>query len=299
MNTLVLRTLAALLVALGAARRAEAIFGVADTSFVTVIANPAEAANWAAEIERLGDQLAAARETLGTVEQLRAYAGDPKAAVGELRDLGEISDAIATLSSDGQTDADFLRAWQAAGAPQRASSAAELLQSSGAGATMQVFGQPLDRDPSLYTAAARDADASGRMRGQIAGEQSARASIASELALAWNQFRSAGTESEKQAVLAEISQLQSQNQVLDTRRRAILDDFELADRQSRNAAGVREKAADEGMLAESALLNSETADRARAAEAQRLATLQKAAPTAAAPDYSGMKLWTTADGGGP
>lgn len=299
MNALVLRTLAALLVALGAAHRAGAIFGVADTSFVTVIANPAEAANWAAEIERLGDQLAAARETLGTVEQLRAYAGDPKAAVGELRDLGEITGALAALSSEGQTDADFLRAWQTAGASQRASSAAELLQSSGAGATMQVFGQPLDRDPSLYTAAARDADASGRMRGQIAGEQSARASIASELALSWNQFRSAGTESQKQAILAEISQLQSQNQVLDTRRRAILDDFELADRQSRNAAGVREKAADEGMLAESALLNSETADRARAAEAQRLATLQKASPTAAAPDYSGMKLWTTADEGGP
>jgi hypothetical protein len=65
------------------------------------------------------------------------------------------------------------------------------------------------------------------MRGQIADEQAARGSVAAELALAWSQFKAASTESSKQAILAEISQLQSQNQVMDTRRRALLDDLPL------------------------------------------------------------------------
>src|ERR1019366_9356157 len=106
------------------------------------------------------------------------------------------------------------------------------------------------------------------------------------------------TESGKQAVLAEISQLQSQNQVMDARRRAILDDIALSDRQERTAAGVRSRAADEQGLAESALLNATVEGRARGAEAQRGATLGKPAPAAPQPDYSGMRLWTTADAGG-
>lgn len=292
------RALGALMVLLGSVHSAHAIFGVADTSFVTVIANPAEAANWAAEIGRLSDQLEAARETLATADQIRNYAGDPKAAVAALRDLEGISGAISALSSGAQTDADLLRAWQTMAASQRVASASALLQSSGAGTSMQVFGQALGRDPSLYADAAQDADALTRLRSQIAGEQSARGSVASELALAWSQFRTAGTESQKQAILAEISQLQSQNQVMDTRRRAMLDDRDLSDREARNAAGVRSKAADEALLAGSALLSGAAQDRIRSAESQRLATLQKATPPAAEPDYSGVRLWTTADAGG-
>jgi hypothetical protein len=293
-----MRGLAAALALLCAARPARAFLGVGDTSFVTVIANPAEAANWAAELERLNDQLSAARGTLQTVGDLRAYAGDPRAAVAALRDLQEITAAISQLSAGGQTDADLLLAWQAMGASQRLLSAATLLQASGAGTTMQVFGQAQPRETALFAGLAQDAEASGQLRSQIAGEQSARASVAAELALAWGQFRAATTESGKQAILAEISQLQAQNQVMDTRRKAILDDLDLSDRQARTDANVRSKAADEQLLAESALLNADVAGREQGAQAQRMATLQKQVPQAPAADYSGMKLWTTADTGG-
>lgn len=163
---------------------------------------------------------------------------------------------------------------------------------------MQVFGQARPRDPSLYSGLARDAAASLGIRSQIASEQAARSTVASELAAAWAQFREAPTESSKQAILAEISQLETQNQVMDTRRRAVLDDLALSDRQERMDAGVRAKAADEQKMAESALLNAGAAGRVQAAEAQRTATLGKAPADAAEPDYSGIRLWTTADAGG-
>jgi len=284
--------------ALGAASSARAFLGIADTSFVTVIANPAEAANWAAEIEKLSDQLGAARETLETVAQLRAYAGDPRAAAGALSDLSAITAVIGELSAGGQTQADLLRAWQALGAAQRGLDAAALLASAGSGSTMQVFGQARARDPGLYAGLAADTGTSQAVRGQIANEQAARSSLAAELALAWVRFRAAPTESSKQAILAEISQLQAQNQVMDTRRRAILDDIAVADRLERTEAGVRSLAADEQGLAESAALNSAVEGRARGAEAQRMSTLQKTAPPRPQPDYSGLRLWTTADSGG-
>lgn len=294
-----LRSLAALAAFLVAACRARAFLGIGDVSFVTVVANPAEAANWAAELERLNDQLAAARGTLQTVGDLRAYAGDPRAAVAALRDLQEITGEINRLASGAQTDADLLGAWQALGSSQRLLSAAALLDASGAGSTMQVFGRQQARDPSLYVGLAQRADASGRLRDQIAGEQSARASVSSELALAWSQFRASTTESGKQAVLAEISQLQAQSQVMDARRRAILDDLDLSDRQERTQAAASSRAQDESLLAESALLNADAAAREQGAEAQRLATLRKTAAPVAAPDYAQVRLWTTADAGGP
>jgi len=284
--------------ALGAAQPARAFLGIADTSFVTVVANPAEAANWAAEIERLTGQLAAARATLDALTQLRAYAGDPRQAVRALRDLSEVTAAISGLSAGGQTEADLMRGWQAAGAAQRLLEAEALLAGAGPGATMQVFGETRARDAGLYAGLAADAGASRALRGQIAGEQAARTSVAWELAQAWAQFRAAPTESSKQAILAQISQLQSQNQLLDTRRRAILDDVALADRLQRTEASARSLAADEQGLAESAALNAAVEDRARAAEAQRAATLQKAAPPRPPPDYSALRLWTTADAGG-
>ena len=289
----------AALVALACAPcRAHAFLGIGDVSFVTVVANPAEAANWAAELERLNDQLAAARGTLQTVGDLRAYAGDPRAAVAALRDLQAITGEINRLEGGAQTDADLLGAWQAMGSSQRLLGAAALLDASGAGSAMRVFGQAQARDPSLYAGLAQRADASGRLRDQIAGEQSARASVSSELALAWSQFRASTTESAKQAVLAEISQLQSQSQVMDARRRAILDDLDLSDRQERTRAAVSSKAQDESLLAESALLNADLAAREQGAQAQRLATLRKTVTPAPAPDYGQVRLWTTADAGG-
>ena len=124
------------------------------------------------------------------------------------------------------------------------------------GETMQVFGDDRPRDTALYSRYASEADTAQQARGQISQEQLARVSVAAELALAWVRFRGATTESGKQAVLAEISQLQSQNQVMDARRRALLDDVELSDRQARTAAAVQSRAADEKLLAESSLLNA-------------------------------------------
>jgi hypothetical protein len=289
---------AGFLLALCAAFPARAFLGVADTSFVTVIANPAEAANWAAELEKLNSQLQAAQGQLQTLVELRSFAGDPRAAVAALGSLSEITGALGGLASGAQTDADLARAWQALGSAGQLGSAAALLQEAGPGSTMQVFGQPAPRDPGLYSRFAQNAYSSNQIRGQVADEQAARASVAAELALAWSQFRAAPTESAKQAILSEISQLQSQNQVMDTRRRAMLDDLALSDRQERTDAQVRSKADDEELLAESALLNADAEGRVQGAEAARLSTLQKAPAAPAAPDYSGIRLWTTADAGG-
>lgn len=280
-----------------AADYARGFLGVADTSFVTVIANPAEAADWASELQSLDNQLSAARDTLQTVGDLRTYAGDPRLAVSAVPELGDVVSAIGKLSSEGQTDAALAAQWQSLGGAQQLSSALALLASAGPGATMQVFGQLQERNPALYAGYAQDSDASSLLRGQLANEQGVRASIASELAAAWSQFRGTTTESGKQALLTEISQLQSQNQLMDTRRRALLDDVALADRQDREQSGVRSKAADEQLLAESALLNADVGTRVRGAEAQRDATLQKALPSPVPPDYSGLRLWTTADAG--
>jgi hypothetical protein len=293
----VMAFLAALLSFAGAPR-VRAFLGFADTSFVTVIANPAEAADWASELESLNQQLAAAQNTLQTVDDLRAFAGDPRAAVAALRDLADVSGALSQLSAAGQTEAELEEAWQALDATARLAQAAGLLKAAGPGTAMQVFGQTQPRDPGLYTGLAQEEQAAQDIRRQVAQEQAARKSVAAELALAWSQFRSAPTESSKQAILAEISQLQSQDQVMDARRRALLDDLELSDREDRSLAGVRAKAADERRLAESALLNANDEARVRDAEAQRLATLQKTSSDPAAPDYGGLRLWTTADADG-
>ena len=83
-----------------------------------------------------------------------------------------------------------------------------------------------------------------------------------------------------------------------SRRRAVLDDLDLADRQDRTAASVRSRAADEADLAASSVLAADLKSRAQGAEAQRMATLQKTPPAPRAADYSGVRLWTTADAGG-
>jgi len=85
---------------------------------------------------------------------------------------------------------------------------------------------------------------------------------------------------------------------MDTRRRALLDDMDVSDRQGSAEASARSRASDEQLLAESALLNTGASARAQSSEAQRLATLAKAVAAPAAADYSGLKLWTTADTGG-
>jgi len=291
------RVLAALLLA-GIPAAARAFLGVADTSFVTVIANPAEAANWAAELDRLNSELAAANGTLATVNQLRSYAGDPRAAAAGVPDLAAVTAGVQALAAGGQTAGDLEAAWRALGSAGQAAAAAALLRAAGPGATMEVFGQAQARDPALYGNETADTARAQAVRGQIAAEQASRGAIAAELAGAWARFRAAATESAKQAVLTEISQLQAQDQAMGARRQALLADFDLADRQERDQVRVRAAAANESSLAESALLQSAAAARAQGAEAQRLATLQKPAPTAPAADYSGLRVWTTADAGG-
>ena len=288
--------LAACAALVGAGLPARAFLGFADTSFVTVIANPAEAANWAAELQKLSAQLSAAAGTLEHVQALRSYAGDPAAAVRTVPDLALLSGELGALTQGAQTSADVLG--EVTRTASAAAQAGALLENSGAGISMSVFGQTFARDPALYGALALGAGASGALHAQIASEQSARARIASELAAAWVRFRSASTESEKQAVLSEVSQLQAQNQVLDARRRALLDDEEVSDREGRTSAAVRTRAADEVRLAESALLNQGASTRVQASEAARLATLAKAAPQRAPADYAGLRLWTTADTAG-
>ncbi|HEY1765147.1 MAG TPA: hypothetical protein VGF85_09505 [Opitutaceae bacterium] len=277
------------------AKPARAFLGFADTSFVTVIANPAEAADWASQLESLSEQLAAAESTLQTVEQLRAFAGDPRAAVAALADLGDVSGVVAELTAGSQTEDDLRKAWEALSEAAQTAKAAALLAAAGPGTTMQVFGQTQSRNEGLYTDLARDVQAAEGVRGQIAQEQTGRRSVASELALAWSRFRSAATESDKQAILAEIGQLQSQDEVMGSRRRALLDDLELSDREERARTGARDRAGDEQALAESALLNAGVEGRLREAESQRIATLQKTAAAPDRPDYTGLRLWTTSD----
>jgi len=284
--------------ALAGAPEARAFLGVGDTSFVTVIANPAEAANWASQLEKLNGQLVAANATLQTVTLLRAYAGDPRLALAATADLAEVTRALGALASGGQTAEDLLQAWQTLGSAQRLLGEAALLQAAGAGTAMSVFGAPQPRDPALYAGIARDAGAAAGLRGQIAGEQQARRALAEELSLAWSRFKAAPDESTKQAVLSEISQLQAEDQLLDARRRAVLDDFALSDRQERDASSVRSRAADEQLLAESALLGAGVEARARDAQAGRMATLARPAPSPAAADYAAIRTWTTADAGG-
>jgi hypothetical protein len=163
---------------------------------------------------------------------------------------------------------------------------------------MTVFGQAVPRDASLYLGYARDSGGAAGARALVAQEQGARSAAAVELASAWQQFRSASTESQKQAILAEISQIEAEDRWMGSHRGALMDDIELADRQERDASRVRAAASDEGRLAESALLNGAAGDRARAAEGARMATLGKAAQAQAARDYTGLRVWTTADAGG-
>jgi hypothetical protein len=284
--------------ALFLAREARAFLGVADTSFVTVIANPAEAANWAVELERMSSQLATAQNTLQVAGELRTYAGDPKAAVAAVSDLGSVTGGAAAVASGVMTQADLAHSWQSLGQAGQASSEASLLQGSGSSSSMTVFGQQQDRDLSRYESFAADSASAQLLHGQVAKEQSVRNLVAAGLTSAWAQFRSATTESAKQSILTEISQLQSQDQVMSARRRALLDDLELSDRETSATAGARSTAADEQGLAESAQLNTAMASRVQGAETLRLSTLQKPPTSRPSSDYSGMKLWTTADAGG-
>jgi hypothetical protein len=275
-----------------------AFLGIADTSFVTVIANPAEAANWGAELDRLSAQLSTAQNTLQVAGDLRAYAGDPRAAVAALPDLNAVTSGSSAVAAGVASQSDLARAWQSLGPAGQASGETSLIVGAGAQSSMAVFGQQQSRNLSLYASLASGSAAVQQLHGQVAREQAVRVLVAAALAEAWVRLRSASTESSKQAVLAEISQLQSQDQVMAARRRALLDDVELSDRDAAAASGARSTAADEQGLAESAALNAGMGARVQAAETQRLSTLQKAQPAAAPADYSGMKLWTTADAGG-
>jgi len=283
------------------AQPARAFFGIGDAAFVTVVANPADDAHWTAELANLARQIAALEATVARVESLRVYAGDPRAAAAGAGSLQPILQSVAGLNADGATAGDLRVAWEGGTSGQHDTATLALLQGTGAGGTMQVFGQTQSRDLSRYAGLAAEQDLTGQARGQIDQEQAARAAIARALIQAWSDYQAAQTESQKQAGLTKIQQLQAQSEVLAARRRALLDDLALADRQAGMRAQVRIRADDESALAESAGLAASAGTRIQAADAQRWATLGKSANPAPAPDYSALKIWTTADteGGGP
>lgn len=274
--------------------------GVADTSLVTVIADPAETANWASQLDELAQQLAAVRAAVVQASALRAAIGDPAAAVQGLGDLHAITGTMGLLNAGGQTASDLQAEWAGLDASARTAAVVGLLAKAGGGADgqMMVFGQSLPRNLALYQGAARDQDVVQQARSQISQEQTARSSLSDELTRAWTDYQGAQTETRQQALLAKISQLDAQSQAMEARRGALLDDLTLDDRRRRTDAEVAAKAADEQALAESSTLNAVLGQRAADAEAQRMATLQKAVPSFSAADYSGLKLWTTADAAG-
>jgi 23S rRNA maturation mini-RNase III len=274
--------------------------GVADTSLVTVIADPAEAAHWAAQLESLDQQLTAVRDTLVQANALRAAIGDPAAAVQGIGDLRAITEAMGSLGSAGQTAADLQAAWAGLDASVHAAAVVGLVGQAGGGAggQMLVFGQSQPRNLDLYQGGAQDQYVNSQARSQISLEQTARQSLSNELAQAWTDYQAAQTETRQQALLAKISQLDAQGQAMEARRRALLDDLALDDRQRRTDTDTSAKASDERTLAESSAVNAVFGQRALDARTQRLDTLQKTVPASTAPDYSGLRLWTTADAAG-
>lgn len=291
-------TAGALYVALLLAAPLRAILGVADTSFVTVIANPAEAANWAAELSRLSAQVEAAQSTLRTVSQLRDFAGDPAAAVAALGDLSTVQAAALGLAHQEATFADLEQSWQALGPSGQRALVAAALASSGAGTSYPAGGVTQPRDSARYVDLAARIAETDAARSQIASEQSARAAITGELARAWQSYRQAQSESSKQALLSQISELAAEDQALDSRRKALLDDLALADRGKEANAAILARASDETSLAASASSSALAVRRIQDGEAARAATLAKPAPSAPARDYAQLKLWGPADAQG-
>jgi hypothetical protein len=280
----------------GGASRCPAFLGVGDAAFVTIVANPADDAHWVAELADLARQLAALQATVDHVAALQVYAGDPRAAAAGIGSLQPLLQSVAGLTAEGGTAGELAATWSGQTAGQQNAATVALLQQNGVDGTMQVFGQSQPRDLSRYAGFAADQTVSVQVRAQIGQEQAARSALAEALTAAWADFQRAQTESEKQAILTKLQHLQAQSQVLEARRRGLLDDLALADRQSRTAERVQAGAADESALAESSVLASAEAARVQAAQTQRLATLQKA-PSATVPDYSSLKVWSTADAG--
>jgi hypothetical protein len=269
---------------------------VGDAALVTVVANPADDAHWTAELADLARQVSALQATVDHVAALELYAGDPRVAAAGVGSLQSSLQAVVGLSAAVDTAGDLAVGWSGQTAGQQSAATVLLLDRTGVGAngTMQVFGQAQPRDLSRYAGLAADQDLTGKARAQIGEEQAARSAMTDALAQAWRDFQAAQTESEKQAILTKIQHLQAQSQVLEARRRGLLDDLALSDRQNFTQERVRARAADESSLAESAVLATAAAARVQTAEAQRLATLQKL-PTPPVADYSGLQLWTTAD----
>jgi len=289
------RALLLVLLAGSGTHPASAFFGVGDAAFVTVVANPADDAHWTAELANLARQIAALDATVERVESLRVYAGDPRVAASGAGTLQPILQSVAGLNADGATAGELRVDWEGRTSGQQNTVTLALLEGTGAGGTMPVFGQTQSRDLSRYADLAAEQDLTGQARGQIDQEQAARAAIAQALIAAWSDYQAAQTESQKQAGLTKIQQLQAQSDVLAARRRALLDDLALADRQAGTRAQVRLRADDESALAESAALAASAGTVIQAADAQRWATLQKSVNPAPAPDYSALKVWTTAD----
>ena len=294
------RTLVVSWIAAGAAVLAPnwawAVFGVGDTSFVTVIANPAEAANWANEIRNLEAQVTALRATLQEIQQVRTYAGDPRLAV-------QTPTGVPALLLDGEAllhQASTVSAVRdlspvKADDPALAQLVARLSGGLDAPGMMSVEGAPVPRDLSRYISAATAANTAQAISSQISGEQDIRRRTADDLGAAWSAFQQASTESQKQSALTRIAALEALERSSEGRRNAELADLSLSDRQDRAQATIAAVASDEQAQAQISSLQSQASGRSAAADAAARSIVAEAPDAPAARDYSGLKTWLPSD----
>jgi len=267
--------------------RAWAILGVGDVSFVTVVANPAEASNWIAQLNSLASQLDKLQQTEAQIELLRSQAGDPT----EAAKLGEDLTGLLRQTDQLVAEPSDATAIQAA----NPGDILAMLSAVGLSSTIDVFGSVQRRDLEKYSDSATLQTSLSALRAQIALEQSNRERTQAAMESAWDLFRSAGTESQKQAALTRMEELAAENAIAADRRRALLDDEHLVSDQAQVAAEVEARADDEKWLAQGSALRTAQQRRVQAAETQRLNVINAALSPQGETDYGALKIWTLSD----
>ena len=264
-----------------------AFLGVGDVSLVTVVANPAEAANWASQIEALQSQLSTLQRSLGEVQTLRRFAGDPSLAARGASDLCGFLSAVRSASS-GSGSADALQTDAEGAVDDRAIGAG--LGTAGPG--MSVQGYAAARDLGRYREWVVEQAVISQLRAGIAADQSAHGQALSALEAGWAAFQRASTESEKQASLVQLSQVMAQNGALDARRQSLQADMELSARARSVQDRIAAAADDEEIAANVAAASSRLAVQAQAIDTARLSALNRTPPTVRATDYSAIRAWS-------
>ena len=279
--------LALVLACIAAGRPMAAFLGVGDVSLVTVVANPAEAANWAAQLQALQSQLTTLEGTLQEAETLRRYAGDPAAAA---RGSGEV-DGFMTLVRSASGDPGSVGVLRAQLQGQMDDSS--ISRSLGAGgAQISYQGTTAPRDLARYRDWVVDAALVSGLQQGIAADQAAHAEALARLQAAWSRFQQAGTESEKQASLVHIAHVVGETEAMDAHRRALEADLSLSERNRALQDRIQAGADDEEISANVAVVAGKLAAQARSAESARLDALNRVGVQRQSPDYSSLRLWT-------